>query len=155
MKNKTDKFLFIGMIFVCIFFTIGFTFISVTAMKGPQKLNDQEILYYTEVANKIRYSGTTQGIDSSLQYKCAEDTITISSYNMFKQTVTVLFTGNEPTVMVNEPNISFIGCSIFFLVLGTISLVGVIIYFIATIKEFQRTKIKRDFTLPFLKESQI
>lgn len=151
MKNKSDKFLYMCMIPTCAILAIFFMFIAVTAKHGTQYLEEEKIKHYATVANNIWNSEENSVKDSSLQYKITDKSITVYSYNMFEQTVTVFFTEEGNNVVVNEPNINFTGCCIFFSWLAAISLVGAITFISVTIEEFRYSKWKKKFSAFYIK----
>lgn len=145
MQSNSNRFFYIGMIPTCIILALIFSFIAISATNGTQHLDEIEVTHYVQVAESI-WNNDTQVIDSTLQYKVTDESVRISSYNIFKQTVTVFFTEEGNVIFVNEPNLNFIGCCIFFSWLATISLIGAITFISVAIEEFRFSKWKKKFS---------
>lgn len=139
MKNKNDKFLFLGLFPSCLIVAIVFSLIATFAVMGPQPLNQEKIDHYADVAENIWNKKTTTR-STSLQIRIEEDSITVSSYNFFEETVTVFFNESTPKVIVNQPGVHFTGCAVFFYTLTAVSLFGSIMFLMATINEFRQKK---------------
>jgi len=154
MNNKsTDKYSFLGMVPVCIILAILFSFIAVRATHGTRYLAENEITHYAQVAESI-WNNDTQVIDSTLQYKVTDESVKISSYNMFEQTVTVFFTEEGNNIVVNEPSVNFTCCCIFFSWLAAISFLGAITFTSVTIDEFRFSKWKKKFSSFYINEKK-
>lgn len=116
-----------------------FLYVAMHALKGPVSLTETEIAYYTEVAKTVWNDDAITIDEPFIKCNTKKDNVTISSYNIFKESVTVYFSESSSEVVINEPNVSFTGCFIFHVVLAIASIVGSIWYTLHLVKELVET----------------
>lgn len=83
----------------------------------PINLTDEEILYYTNTAEKVWYEGlhSVEEYDSiHVTFNLSEKKVQVLPNNANKQSVTVDFSSSENSITVNDSVLSFWGCFFFY-----------------------------------------
>lgn len=137
---QKDKYTFLCMVPSCIILAIMFALLSIGAANGVQYLEETEINHYVEIGENILNNDSQSLQDCTLKYELNDESITISSFNIFEQTVTIYFLGQYHKTVVNDPTINFLACSIFFGILAGIALIGSFIYAFKANYEFSKCK---------------
>ena len=100
---------------LCICIIPGFVIACLRAK--PINLTDEEISYYTTIAEKVWYEGLCSVEEDDcidVKFNLSEKKVQVLSNNTNKQSVTVDFSSSENSITVNDPVVSFWGCFFFY-----------------------------------------
>ena len=104
----------------------------------PINLTDEEILYYTNTAEKVWYEGLNSvEKDDSIRivFNLNEKEVQVLPINTNKQSVTVDFSSSDNPITVNDPVVSFWGCFFFYGAFFGLIIYGIICFCIFITKE--------------------
>lgn len=104
----------------------------------PINLTDEEIIYYTDTAEKVWYEGlcSVEEDDSiHVTYNLSGKKVKVAPINTNKQSVTVDFSSSENSITVNDPVVSFWGCFFFYGAFLGFIIYGIICFCIFVSKE--------------------
>lgn len=121
---------------LCICIITGLVLAYITAK--PINLTDEEIIYYTDTAEKVWYEGLCYvEEDDSIHVmpNLSEKKVQVAPNNTKKQSVTVDFSSSEKSITVNDPVVSFWGCFLFYGAFFGLIIYGAICLCISTAKE--------------------
>lgn len=113
-------------------------FVAACIIAKPIKLTEDEILYYTNVAEKVWYEGigsVEEDESINLTFNLNEKKVQVSPNNTNKQSITVHFSGSEGLTIINDPVVSFSGCFFFYGVFFGLIIYGIICFCIFMVKE--------------------
>ena len=111
-------------VLLCICIITGL--VTACIIAKPINLTDEEILYYTNTAEKVWYEGlhsVEQDDSINITFNLNEKKVQILPNNTNKQSLTVDFSSSENSITVVDSAVSFWGCFFFY---GTFF--GLIIY---------------------------
>lgn len=104
----------------------------------PINLTDEEIIYYTDTAEKVWYEGlcSVEEDDSiHVTYNLSGKKVKVAPINTNKQSVTVDFSSSENSITVNDPVVSFWGCFFFYGAFGGLFIYEIIRFCIFIAKD--------------------
>lgn len=104
----------------------------------PINLTHEEIIYYTDTAEKVWYEGlrSVEEDDSiHVTYNLSGKKVKVAPINTNKQSVTVDFSSSENSITVNDPVVSFLGCFFFYGAFLGFIIYGIICFCIFVSKE--------------------
>lgn len=91
--------------------------ITACIIAKPINLTDEEILYYTDTAEKVWYEGlcfVEEDDNIHVTFNLSEKKVQVSPNNTNKQSVTVDFSSSKNSITVNDPLVSFWGGFFFY-----------------------------------------
>lgn len=121
---QKNVFIIIGVMF---FFVSGI--LTAFSIALPINLTNDEIAYYTEIAENVWYNGMNEvapNDDIVIKHDLNAKIIRISSKQSNKQSISVDFSSGKGIVTINNPDTSFVGCIIFYGLLWTL-IAGVLV----------------------------
>lgn len=105
------KFILRACAFLCTCIITGL--ITASCIAKPIYLNDKEIFYYIDTAEKVWYEGfcSIEEDDSiTITFDLSKKEVKVAPVNTNKQSITVNFANSENSVVVNKPVVNFWEC---------------------------------------------